>query len=146
MNGATFDTARGVPVSFLRFLAAEGDGQMTIRCDEIAGLWIDAGVAGNAELPADLPPGGEMEVTLTFVTLSGPPATVTLSGPAVIRLDGAVLVALTGPTVAPLGSLFRQSAERVDIEIAGTTRSVTLEGMAERMDALARRCGDGWPQ
>jgi hypothetical protein len=141
--GGTFDIQRGVPVSFLRFLAGEGEGQMTIRCDARDGLWIDAGVAGNAQLPLGLAPGDTIEATLVFVRAELTES-VTATGPLLVRADGAVLVSLFGAAVEPLGPLLLRPADRVEITIAGETRPVPLDGVLDNLQSLADRCG-AWP-
>ncbi len=143
INGGTFDPQRGVGVNFLRFLAGEGEGQMTIRCDALDGLWIDAGVAGNAELPEGIEYGGKIEADFTFVQ-GDERQSVTTIGSVIIRQDGAVLVSIVGANVAPLGRLLLLPFERLDITVAGITRPVPLEGLLEDLQALADRCG-AWP-
>jgi hypothetical protein len=64
--GGTYDIQRDSRISFLRFLAEDGEGQMNIRCDQLDGLTIDVGVAGNAALPAGVAIGDNVEATLAF--------------------------------------------------------------------------------
>lgn len=144
LNGGTFDPRTNQATSFLRFLAEEGEGQMTIRCDAINGLWIDAGVTGNGELPEGHQPGDAIDVTLTFVS-AGEEQTVTASGSLILREDGAVLVSIVPPAVDPIGRLLLQPADRLDITVAGETRSVPLVGLSENTQRLADRCS-AWPE
>jgi hypothetical protein len=143
INGGTFDVARGVGVNFLRFLADEGEGQMTIRCDMDVGLWIDAGAAGNGELPDGLLAGDRIEATFAF-DRSGSVETVSAFGELVIRNDGAVLASITGADAALLAPALLQPAERLDITIGGISASIEMTGFAERAAGLADRCGN-WP-
>jgi hypothetical protein len=142
--GGMFDDVRFVPVQFLRFLAEPGEGQMTIRCDQKAGLWMDAGVEGNGVVPPDLERGGAIEVSFTFIEPNGP-VTINVVGKLMVRLDGAVLAAIGGPAALPLGPALLGPAERIDITIAGTVRSVPLTEAREDLMALADRC-QAWPR
>lgn len=142
--GGMFDDVRFVPVQFLRFLAEPGEGQMTIRCDELAGLWLDAGVEGNGVVPPDLARGGAIEVSFTFIEPDGP-VTIDAVGKLMVRLDGAVLAAIGGPAALPLGPALLGPAERVDITIAGTVRSVPLAEARPDLVALADQC-QAWPR
>ncbi len=144
MNGGAFDPETNVATSFLRFLAEEGEGQMTIRCDAINGLWIDAGAAGNGEIPEGRQPGDDIDMTLTFVT-GAAEQSVTVVGTLVVRNDGAVIVSVTSPAVDTIGRLLLQPADRVDITVAGETRSVPLAGLSENAQRLADRCS-AWPE
>ena len=144
VNGGMFDPVRLVPVSFLRFLAEAGEGQMTIRCDEKGGLWVDAGVDGNGALPPGVTTGGGVDVTMTFIQAAGP-VVVTMTGKALVRADGAVLATMEGATAAPLGPVLLEPAERVDISIAGTVRPVPLADVHADIVALADRCV-AWPR
>ncbi len=144
INGGTFDPDTGVATNFLRFLADEGEGQMTVRCDAVNGLWVDAGVAGNGGLPEGHQPGDDIDVALTFVA-GGEEQSVTATGALVLRGDGAVVVSLTSPAVDPIGRLLLQPADRVDVTIAGETRSLPLDGVYENAQRLADRCS-AWPQ
>ena len=144
VNGGTFDPQLGVATNFLRFLAEEGEGQMTIRCDAVNGLWIDAGVGGNGELPSGAQPGDDIDVSLTLVAEDGE-RSVTATGMLVLRGDGAILVSITSPAVDPVGRLLLQPAERLDITVAGETRPVSLDGVSEDVQRLADRC-EAWPQ
>lgn len=144
VSGGTFDPERGVAVAFLRYLAGEGEGQMTIRCDELDGLWVDAGAAGNGELPEGRQAGDLTEVVFSFVQEGGTYAT-TLMGELLVRNDGAVLASIFGEAARPLAELLVQPAERVDITIGDITRPVTLDGAWEDFESLSARC-DGWPE
>ncbi len=141
--GGTFDPTRGIPVSFLRFLAQEGEGQMTIRCNAIDGLTIDIGVTGNATLPAGVTEGATIPATLAFVRAD--PATAEVEGNVLVRMDGAVLVTLSGAGAASLAPFLLAPAERIDVTIAGTTRPVPFADMTVVVENFAARCA-GWPQ
>ncbi len=143
ITGGTFDAQRGVGVSFLRFLAEEGEGQMTIRCDRVWGLWIDAGVTGNGALPDGAAVGSKIAATLTFVGVDGSVSFAVL-GVVIVRGDGAVLISIEGADVAPIGRRLLLPAERVDITIGAVTRPVPLAGLLAEIDGLATRCG-AWP-
>jgi hypothetical protein len=144
ISGGMLDEARGGGVNFSRFLAAEDEGQMTVRCDELDGVWIDAGVQGNAELPEGVEQGDEIEASFAFV--GGAEAqTVTASGPVMVRGDGAVLVSLSGDQAAELGRQLLVPSDRVEVSIAGDTRTVTLAGALEKLQTLASRC-TAWPR
>ncbi len=142
--GGMFDDVRVVPVSFLRFLAEPGEGQMTIRCDDRAGLWLDAGVEGNGVVPPGLERGGAIEVTFTFIEPGGP-VTISAVGKLMVRSDGAVLAAIGGPQALPLGPALLGPAERIDITMAGATRSVPLAVAHANLVTLADRCS-AWPR
>ena len=142
-TGGLFDVERGVGVSFLRFLAEPGEGQMTIRCDELAGLWIDVGVAGNGELPQVLETGDDIEIELDFVRPGGVHTVFTI-GPLLVRGDGAVLVELIGVAAAQIAPSLLIPADRIDVTIAGVTRSIPVEGLSDRAISLADGCR-GWP-
>ncbi|MHA1559616.1 MAG: hypothetical protein ACTSWI_02975, partial [Alphaproteobacteria bacterium] len=104
INGGAFDPERGVGISFLRFLAGEGEGQMTIRCDQQVGLWIDVGVIGDGQLPAETEVGDPVEATLAFGN-GGDISTIVVLGPLLVRGDGAVLISIDGPAVSEVGRL-----------------------------------------
>lgn len=143
VNGGTYDMQQRIAVSFLRFLAEVGEGQMIIRCDPLNGLWVDAGVAGTG-IPAEgIEVGTTVDVTLAFVR-AAEVLTVTIRGEVVVRGDGAVLASMIGRAVAPLGTILLEPAERVDITIGDVTRPVPLGGLLEDLRALADRC-TGWP-
>lgn len=144
VNGGTFDPDRRVGVNFLRFLAGDGEGQMTIRCDRQVGLWIDVGVAGNGQLPVETEIGDPVEATLAFSN-GGDISTIVVLGPLLVRGDGAVLISIVGPTVNEAGRLLLEPADRLDITIAGITQTLPMEGIAERSKMLADSCG-AWPQ
>ena len=144
VNGGAFDAERGVGINFLRFLAGEDEGQMTIRCDPRDGLWIDVGVLGNAELPPGTVAGDRVEATLAFAD-GDSLTTIVVAGSLVIRGDGAVVVSVAGEDVHEAGLLLLQPADHLDVTIAGVTRALPMEGIAERAQALADWCGM-WPQ
>jgi len=144
INGGTFDLDRGVGVNFIRFLAGEGEGQMTIRCDRQIGLWIDVGVAGDGQLPAETEIGDPVEATLAFGN-GGDISTIVVLGPLLVRGDGAVLISIVGPAVNETGRRLLEPADRLDITIAGITQTLPMEGIAERSNELAESCG-AWPQ
>jgi hypothetical protein len=143
INGGGLDPASGVPVNFLRFLADEGEGQMTIRCDAAGGLGVDAAVAGGGILPPGVEQGDDVEAMFTFVR-GQLEETVAARGAVRVRQDGAVLASITGAAAQPLAAPLLVPGDRVDIGIAGTTRSVPLTDLAERVQSLARRCAS-WP-
>ena len=143
VNGGMFDPNRGVSVAFLRFLAGDNEGQMTIRCDALDGLWVDAGVAGNGELPPGFAVGDEIVATFAFEA-GGDVETVAARGQILIRGDGAVLVSITGDQSAALGTALLQPAERLHITIGDLTAPIGLDGLSERAVNLADRCG-AWP-
>lgn len=142
--GGTFDVQRGVGVNFLRYLAAEGEGQMTIRCDAQVGLWVDAGAAGNGALPEGRQAGDLSEIAFGFVR-DGQTDQLTLTGELLVRSDGAVMVTVYGEEAVPLAAELLESAERIDVTIGAVTAPVTLDGFAEDIASLANRC-DGWPE
>lgn len=142
--GGMFDDVRFVPVQFVRFLAEPGEGQMTIRCDQQAGLWLDAGVEGNGVVPPGLERGGAIEVGLSFIQPDGP-VTINVVGKLMVRLDGAVLAAIGGPAALPLGPALLGPAERIEITIVGAVRSVPLTEAHADLVALADRC-PAWPR
>ena len=144
INGGTYDEQRGVGVNFLRFLAGEGEGQMTVRCDNADGVWIDAGVDGDGRLPEGITMGDELAAIFTFVSGQAEEF-IFAAGPVLVRGDGAVLVSITGEDALPLGRRLVLPAERVDVSIAGTTRPVPLGDVLERLQNLAARC-EAWPQ
>jgi hypothetical protein len=141
--GGTYDVQRNLAVDFLRFLALPGEGQMTVRCDAVNGLWVDVGAIGNGQLPAGLQPGDVTDVVLDFVRIDGVQS-VTSRGPLIVRSDGAVLVELAGEAAMVLADPLLVPAERLDITVAGATSPVTAAGLAERAGNLAERC-DNWP-
>jgi hypothetical protein len=142
-TGGLFDADRGVGVNFIRFLAGPDDGQMTVRCDDVVGLWIDVGAAGNGELPPGLARGDISEVVLGFVREDGVEI-VSASGPLRVRDDGAVLVELLGDAAALIAPALLVPADRVDVTIAGLTRPIGLDGFSDRAISLAEGC-EGWP-
>ncbi|MCC6736544.1 MAG: hypothetical protein IT534_10525 [Bauldia sp.] len=141
--GGTYDIDRAVVVSFLRFLAEDGEGQMNIRCDALDGLTVDVGVAGNATLPPGTAVGDDVPATITFFGAS--PGTVVATGAVLVRQDGAVVVALGRDAAAPLAPLFLAAPEGLEITIAGTTRPVPMADIAERIVTFADHC-QGWPR
>ena len=143
VTGGAYDQARGVGVNFLRFLAAEGEGQMTIRCDQQAGLWIDVGVVGNGQLPTETELGDLVEATLAFGN-GEDVRTIVMLGSLLVRGDGAVLVSIVGPEVDAAGRLLLEPAGRLDIIIAGITQTLPMDGISERAKTLAESCG-AWP-
>lgn len=143
VNGGAFDPERGVGVNFLRFLAGEGEGQMTIRCDSRDGLWLDVGVLGNGELPPGTVAGDLIDATLAFRN-GDEVTTIVARGSLVIRGDGAVVVSLAGEAAFEAGQLLLEPAEELDITIAGITRTLPMDEIAERSAALADWCG-AWP-
>ena len=143
ITGGTLDVERGIGVSFLRFLSEPGEGQMTIRCDQLDGLWIDAGVAGNGELPDGVQQGDLIDATFTFVR-GGEEDAVVAAGPVLVRGDGAVLIAISGENAFPLGPALLVPAERLDLTIAGRTLPIPFDGVSEDAIALSERCG-AWP-
>ena len=142
--GGMFDDVRLVPVAFLRFLAEPGEGQMTIRCDAQAGLWLDAGVEGNGVVPPGMERGGAVEVTFTFIQPDGP-VTITATGKLMVRGDGAVLAAISGAAALPLGPARLGPAERDDNTMAEVVRSVPLAVAHDNLVTLADRCA-AWPR
>lgn len=145
INGGTFDPVRGVGVNFLRFLAGEGEGQMTIRCDQQVGLWIDVGAVGGGRLPDETEIGDSVEATLAF-GVGADVSTIVVAGPLLVRGDGAVLISIDGPAVSEVGRLLLEPADRLDITIAGITRTLPMAGVAERSKALADSCGAWLPE
>ena len=143
VNGGMLDPNRGVPVNFLRFLAGDDEGQMTIRCDELDGLWVDAGVAGNGELPPGFAIGDQIEATFAFEAGDNVEL-VAARGELLIRGDGAVLVSITGDQSAALGTALLRPADRLHITIGDLTAPVGLGGLSDRAVDLANRCG-AWP-
>ncbi len=141
--GGTYDIARGVAVSFLRFLAEDGEGQMTIRCDAIDGLTVDVGVAGGGALPAGIAAGADVGVTLSFVGATS--GEVTVAGPVLVRQDGAVMVTLAGEAATAVAGLLLQGSDRLDITIEGTTRPVPMTAVSTTIGAFAEHCA-GWPR
>lgn len=144
VTGGTFDPNRGVGVSFLRFLSEPGEGQMTIRCDALDGLWLDAGVSGNGALPEGTEPGDMIAAEFAFIRDGEPDVTV-VSGELLVRTDGAVLVTIVGEEAMPLAPALLIPAERIDITIAGITRPIPMADVTGDIESLAERC-DGWPQ
>jgi hypothetical protein len=142
--GGTFDPRLNVATNFVRFLAEDGEGQMTIRCDTVNGLSVDAGVNGNGELPEGVGPGDDVDVTLTFVR-GEQQESVTVAGPVFVRGDGAVMATITAPAVDPLGPLLLLPADRLDITIADVTLPVPLGDVNENLQNIADRCA-AWPQ
>lgn len=143
VNGGTYDMQQRLAISFLRFLAEDGEGQMVIRCDPLNGLWIDAGVAGTGVPPEGVEVGTPIDITLAFVR-AAEVLTVTIRGEVAVRSEAAVLASMIGRAVAPLGAILLEPAERVDITIGDVTRPVPLGGVIEDLRALADRC-TGWP-
>jgi hypothetical protein len=143
VRGGTYDVARGVAVYFLRFLAAPGEGQLTIRCDGVDGLWIDAGVAGVADLPPDATPGAELGALFTFIR-ADESLKIQAAGELVVRSDGAALISIAGTAADPLGRELLMMTERLDITIGEITRPVPLDIAFEQLQGLASGC-TGWP-
>ncbi len=143
VGGGMFDEQRGVGVSFLRFLADSGEGQMTVRCDARDGLWVDVGTGGNGQLPEGFARGDRVEAMLEFVGAGGVQS-VTVTGPLLIRVDGAVLIEVIGEDAAALAPLLLLPADRLDITLGGVTGTITLAGFSDRAIDLADRCS-GWP-
>lgn len=141
--GGTYDVQRNLAVNFLRFLALPGEGQMTIRCDAVNGLWLDVGAVGNGVLPDGLQPGDIADVAIDFVRADGVES-VTSRGPLVVRGDGAVLVALAGEAALVLADPLLRPTERLDVTIAGATSPIPMAEVGERLIGFAERC-DGWP-
>lgn len=141
VTGGTFDAQRNVGVAFLRLLSEPGEAQMTIRCDALDGLWVDAGVAGGGVGP-DAPTAAA--VTLTFVR-GAVPLEIVAEGPVVVRGDGAVLISIEGPAAAPLGPAFLEPFEALTVTVGDVTLPVPVDGLHERLMALADRC-PAWPR
>ncbi|MGD9739816.1 MAG: hypothetical protein AB7U48_10510, partial [Bauldia sp.] len=113
---------------------------MTIRCDELDGLWVDAGVAGDGATTG----AALATVTLTFLQ-AGVSTEIAAEGPVVVRGDGAVLVSIAGPAAAPLGPAFLTPFDALTVTIGDVTLPVPVEGLGERLTALADRC-PAWPR
>ena len=143
VRGGTFDAERGVGIMFLRYLASDGEGQMTIRCDAIDGLWVDAGVTGGGQLPEGMFTGDLSDVEFAFVREDSVDQ-LTLTGELLIRTDGAVLVTVVGDEATPLADLLLEPAERIDLTVGEVTAVVTLNDFIEEAQNMADRC-DGWP-
>jgi hypothetical protein len=140
VNGGTFDFQRNVGVAFLRLLWEPGEAQMTIRCDPLDGLWVDAGVAGDGATAG----AALATVTLTF-TQGGVPIEIAAEGPVVVRGDGAVLVSIAGAAAAPLGPAFLTPFEALTVTIGEVTLPVPVDGLGEKLATLAERCA-AWPR
>lgn len=143
VRGGTFDPERGVGVSFMRFLAGEGEGQMTIRCDDDRGLWVDVGAAGGGVLPEGAETGDLISANLQFV-VGDEVVSEDVTGELLVRADGAVLVTVIGEDAAKLGPLYLRAFDRVDITIGEETRPVPLGAAVETIVSLAEGC-DAWP-
>jgi len=141
--GGAFDPARGVATTFIRFLAEEGEGQMTIRCSAMDGLTIDIGVAGNAVVPQGLAEGGEAAVNLAF---GGAVRSVSMqvSGIVMVRRDGAVMVALSGADAAAVAGAIGPDVDEVVATIGGVTRPVPLQSLVPLIAGFAAAC-PAWP-
>lgn len=141
--GGTYDIERASRISFLRFLAEDGEGQMNIRCDQLDGLTIDVGVAGNAALPPGVAVGDRVEAVLAFAGSQN--GSVTVAGPVLVRQDGAVIVTLSGTEAALIAPFLLQQPEHLDITIEGTTRPVPMADLSTRIVSFADHCA-GWPR
>ncbi len=143
VRGGTYDAARGVAVYFLRFLAEPGEGQMTIRCNGADGLWIDAGVAGVADLPPSAVPGAELGALFTFVR-ADETHELQVAGELIVRADGAAVISIAGAAADPIGRELLLLTERLDITIGDVTRPVPLDAAFGQLQSLAEGCA-GWP-
>jgi hypothetical protein len=143
VRGGTYDAARGVAVYFLRFLAGPGEGQMTIRCNGPDGLWIDAGVAGVADLPPSAVPGAVLGALFTFVRADAT-RELEVAGELIVRADGAAIISIAGAAADPIGRELLLMTERLDITIGAVTRPVQLDNAFGQLQNLAAGC-TGWP-
>lgn len=141
--GGAFDPAQGVLTNFIRFLAEEGEGQMTIRCSAAEGLTIDVGVSGNATVPQGLAEGGEAAVDLVF---GGAAQSVSMQvrGSVIVRRDGAVMVALSGADAAAVAGALRPDVDQVLATVGGVTRPVPLQTLTPLVPGFAATCAV-WP-
>jgi hypothetical protein len=140
--GGAFDPVQRVATTFLRYLAEDGEGQMTIRCNAADGLTIDVGVAGNGALPAGAATGDEIPVSLAFT--ADPAIAVDVVGTLFVRQDGAVVVLLADGAAAAVAPALEAGAGRVDVTIGGTTLPIPLETLAPLLDGFTQRCA-AWP-
>jgi hypothetical protein len=137
------------PVAFGRYLAEADEAQMTVRCDDVTGLSIDAGTTANGTPPADTDMEGFASASFTFVN-GASRETVATKGEVRIRGGLVVLVALTGAEAAKVGDLLREPAERLEITIDGQTKGLTLLSAppfgtaADLFNQIAASCS-GWP-
>jgi hypothetical protein len=143
VRGGAFDPVRGVVSTFLRFLAEDGEGQMTIRCSTADGLTMDVGVAGNAALPQGAVIGGETIVDLAFPGAAAP-TSIQVLGTLLIRQDGAVLVSLSRDGAAAVAVALAAGADQAVATIGGVTRPVPLETLSPLLPGFAAACA-GWP-
>jgi hypothetical protein len=116
---------------------------MTIRCDGVNGLWIDAGVAGVTDLPPSAVPGAELEALFTFVRADATNA-IEVAGELIVRADGAAVISIVGAAADPIGRELLLMTDRLDITIGAVTRPVPLDAAFGQLQTLAEGC-TGWP-
>lgn len=140
--GGAFDPVQRVATDFLRYLADDGEGQMTIRCNAVDGLTIDVGVAGNGVLAAGEAGAAEIPVALVFA--ADPAIEVDVVGTPFLRQDGAVILLLADAAAAAVAPGLAAGAGQVDVTIGGTTSPIPLETLAPLLASFTARCA-AWP-
>ncbi len=143
--GAALDPVLGVPTYFARYVAASGEGQLTLRCAVGAGVTIDAGVPLGGRLPEGMEIGGRATASLRFVPAEGEAAELAGEGDVRLRSDGAILVTIEGDEAVALARLFNKPATTTEITIAGVTAVVPMATAATSLNSVSRFCPE-WPK
>ncbi len=143
--GSSFDPATQVASYFARYVAAPGEGQMTVRCDTGAGLTIDAAVTGNGETPEGITIGEAAEVSIHLVGSANGDTPIKAEGQVRLRSDGAVLLVIAGEEAGELGNALLVPAEKADVTIGNATGTVPLAGASDAVGNVAKACS-AWPR
>lgn len=142
--GAALDPVLGVPTYFGRYVAAQGEGQLTIRCAVGAGVTIDAGVPLGGRLPEGMEIGGRGSVSIKIIPVEGAPVELPGEGEVRLRSDGAVLITVEGEQAMALAAAFNKPAQTTEITIGGKTASVPMATAATAIGSVSRFCPE-WP-
>ncbi len=142
--GAALDPVLGVPTYFARYVAASGEGQLTIRCAVGFGVTIDAGVPLGGRMPDGMEIGGRGEAAFVITPLEGPPVELKGGGEVRLRSDGAVLVTIEGEEAMALAVVFNKPAQSTEITIGPSTAAVPMSSAATAIGSVARFCPE-WP-
>jgi hypothetical protein len=146
ISGGSFDPAAGVPAYFLRYIAPGEPGQMTIRCTEVEGVTIDAGVTGDGPPPAGVK--RETEITSTFRVFgvsTTPVAAFAAAGLPRMRGDNTIVVTVGGKEIDGFVKLLSSPLDHVEITIGDTTATVSLVGVAINIAGMSSGC-PAWPR
>lgn len=138
--GSSFDPATSMASYFARYVAAPGDGQMTVRCDTVNGITLDTAVTGNGQPPPGVTLGGEAVARVVLTGGGEHPADLGGTGVVSLRPDGAVIIGLAGEEARRLAEALMEPADSAEITVGEVSASVSLAGAAEAIATIAKAC------